>query len=144
MDFDGEGCPEVTEVCVRTPWEWLRKWRNRESEWQDELDSHVSMSAKWNQLSGLSEEDARMAARRQFGNRLHALEEVRAVHVRRWLDDFLRDTRLAVRSFLRSPTLVVVATASIAIAATIFMAHSFFGRITGRTIRTVTADKLHI
>jgi hypothetical protein len=73
------------------------------------------MSAEFNQAGGLPAEEARMLARRQFGNRLHALEEVRAVHVRRWLDDFLQDTRLAVRSFRRSPTLVGVATATIAI-----------------------------
>jgi predicted permease len=100
---------------VKTPRAWFRKWRGRESEWQDELDSHLAMSAERNQIWGLSAEDAHRAALRQFGNRLQTLEDVRAVHVRRWLDDFLQDTRLAVRSFRRSPTLVVVATATIAI-----------------------------
>jgi putative ABC transport system permease protein len=115
LDFGGKECSEITEVCVKTPWEWLRKWRGRESEWLDELDSHLALSAERNQVDGVSPEDAHRDALRQFGNRLQTLEEVRAVHVRRWLDDFLRDTRLAIRGFRRSPTLVVVATATIAI-----------------------------
>jgi len=100
---------------MKTPWACLRWRRKRESEWQGELDSHLAMRAEWNEAKGLPADDARRAAQRQFGNRLHTLEEVRAVHVRRWLDDFLQDARLATRSFRKSPTLAVVATATIAI-----------------------------
>jgi predicted permease len=100
---------------MKTPWEWLRRWRGRESEWQDELDSHLAMRAEWNQAEGLPADEARRSARRRFGSPLHTLEDVRAVHVRRWLDDFLQDARLAVRSFRKSPTVAVVAAATIAI-----------------------------
>jgi putative ABC transport system permease protein len=100
---------------MRAPWVWLRRWRSRESEWQDELDSHLAMRAEWNQAEGLPPDEAHRSARRQFGSPLHTLEDVRAVHVRRWLDDFLQDARLAVRGFRKSPTVAVVAAATIAI-----------------------------
>ncbi len=100
---------------MKTPWEWLRQRRSREAEWQDELDSHIAMRTERNQAQGLPADDARRAAGRQFGNRLYTLEEVRAVHVRIWLDDILQDARLAMRGFRKSPTLAFVATATIAI-----------------------------
>ncbi len=100
---------------MRAPWQRFRRWRRRESEWQAELDSHLDMRAEWNQAEGLPSDEARRSARRQFGSPLYALEEVRAVHIRNWLDDFLQDVRLAVRGFLRSPTVAVLAAATIAI-----------------------------
>src|SRR5580658_7819193 len=100
---------------MKTPWEWLRQRRSRESEWQDELDSHLAMRAEWNQAHGLPATDAGQAAARQFGNRLRTLEQVRAVHVRRWVDDCRQDVRLAMRGFRKSPTVAVVAVATIAI-----------------------------
>ncbi len=100
---------------MKTPREWLRQWRSRESEWQDELDSHLAMRAEWNRAEGLPADEARRSARRQFGSPLRTLEEVRAVHVRKWLDDLLQDVRLALRGFRKSPTVAVVAIATIAI-----------------------------
>src|SRR5579863_7126271 len=100
---------------MRTPWEWLRQRRGRRARWQDELDSHLGMRAERNQAEGLPADAARQAAERQFGNRLNTLEEVRAVYVRRWLDDFLQDARLALRGFRKSPTVALVAAATIAV-----------------------------
>jgi predicted permease len=100
---------------MNTPWGWLRRRRRREREWQDELDGHLALREEWNRAAGLPAEDARRTTVRQFGNRLRTLEDVREVHVRRWLDDFLRDVRLAVRGFRKSPTLAAVAVATIAI-----------------------------
>jgi hypothetical protein len=54
-------------------------------------------------------------SRRRSGNRLRTLEDVRAVHVRGWLDDLLRDARLAVRGFRKSPAMAAAAVAAIAI-----------------------------
>jgi putative ABC transport system permease protein len=100
---------------MKTPWNWLRQRRRRQSEWQDELDSHLAMRAEWNRAEGIPADEARLAARRQFGSPLHALEDVRAVHVRKWLGDFLQDVRLAMRGFRKSPTVAVVAMVTIAI-----------------------------
>jgi predicted permease len=100
---------------MTTPWKWLRRRRERQAEWQDELDSHLAMREEWDRAAGLPADQARLAAQRQFGNRLLTLEDVRAVHVRRWLDDLVQDARLAVRGFRKSPTLAVVASATIAV-----------------------------
>jgi len=100
---------------MKTPWEWFRRWRGRESEWQDELDTHLAMRAERNRAEGIPANEAHLAARRQFGNRLRTLEDVRSVHVGKWLDDFLQDVRLALRAFRKSPTVAVVAIVTIAI-----------------------------
>jgi predicted permease len=100
---------------MKTPWAWLGQRRGRESQWQDELDSHLAMRQEWLRAGGVPADEARRAARKQFGNRLQTLEDVRAVHIERWLDDFLQDARLAVRGFRKSPTLAAVAIVTIAV-----------------------------
>jgi predicted permease len=100
---------------MTAPWKWLRRRRLRESEWRDELDTHLAMREEWNRARGLPAGAACLAARRQFGNRLRTLEEVRAVHLRGWLEDLLQDARMAVRGFRRSPAMTAAAVATIAI-----------------------------
>jgi predicted permease len=95
------------------PWKWLRQERARD--WQDELDAHLAMREEWNRSQGAPAEEARRAARIRFGNRLRILEQVREVHVRRWLDDFLQDARLATRGFRRSASVALVAVVTIAV-----------------------------
>ena len=43
---------------MRTPWDWLRRRRVRESEWRDELDTHIAMRTERNQAEGLPPGDA--------------------------------------------------------------------------------------
>ncbi len=100
---------------MTSPLEWLRRRRRRESEWRDELDEHLAMREEWNRAHGLPPEAARLAAHRQFGNRLRTLEDLRAVHVRRWLEDLFQDARLALRGFRRSPAHATAAVATIAL-----------------------------
>jgi predicted permease len=100
---------------MKVLFDWLRRRRERESGWQDELNAHLAMREEWHQAAGVPADESRVAARRQFGSPLHAFEEVREVHVPRWFDDFLRDTRLAVRSLRKSPALALVAVATIGI-----------------------------
>jgi hypothetical protein len=87
----------------------------REDEWRDEIDSHLAMRAESNAAGGMSPEDAANFARRQFGNRLGTLEDVRAAHISVWLDNLLRDIRIAFRGFRRSPAFSFVAIATLAI-----------------------------
>ena len=90
-------------------------WNRREREWQDEIDSHLAMREERNRASGMAEEAARQSARRQFGSRLRAYENVRSVHISRWFDDILQDARIAARGFRKSPALAIVAVATIAV-----------------------------
>jgi putative ABC transport system permease protein len=100
---------------MKTLWRRLRQRLDRSSEWQDEIESHLALREEWNQARGLSVEDARFQARRQFGNSLRTLEAVRAVHVRAWADDLVQDARYAMRGFRKWPALSFVAVATIAI-----------------------------
>ena len=95
---------------MKLPWN-----RRRERDWQDEIDAHLAMREECNRQAGMEPGAARQFARRQFGNLLHTYEDIRGMHVRRWLDDFLRDVRIAFRSFRRSPALAGIAIVTIAV-----------------------------
>ncbi len=105
---------------MKLPWN-----RHRERDWQEEIDAHLAMRERWNQQAGMPPGAARSLARRQFGNLLHTYEDIRAVHVRRWLDDFLLDVRIAARSFRKSPALSSIAILTIAVG--VGAATSIFG-----------------
>jgi hypothetical protein len=92
----------------------LRRFR-RESEWREEIESHLAMRAEWNESRGFAPEEARADAARQFGSRLRALESVRAIHVRPWMDALLLDLRHAARGIRRSPGFGLVAAATLAV-----------------------------
>jgi len=100
---------------MKNPLHWLRRRLGRADEWRQEIESHLEMRREWNQAQGLPEEDARRAARKQFGNPLGILEQIRAVHVWRWADSVLQDARHAARGFRRSPSFAIVALATMAI-----------------------------
>lgn len=92
----------------------LRKFR-REAEWSEELQAHLEMRTEWHREHGLTPADARAAARRQFGSELAALEALRSVHVRAWLESLWQDARQSLRGFRRSPGFTAVAVATLAV-----------------------------
>jgi predicted permease len=87
----------------------------QEEDWRDEIESHLAMRADANAAEGLDPNEAADLARRQFGSPLRTLEDVRSVHVGRWLDHLGRDARMALRGFRRSPGFAAVALATLAI-----------------------------
>ena len=87
----------------------------RDREWQEEIESHLALRADWNRAEGMTPDEARLRALRQFGGTLRTVEEVRAVYVRRWLDHLAQDARQAVRGFRKAPAFSAVAVATIAL-----------------------------
>src|SRR5262245_24268939 len=99
---------------ARKPFWYLRR-RNVNEEVDEELALHIEMRIDELMASGMTREDARRDAMRQFGD-LEATrrycrqqDESREHTMQRGLmfEDFVQDARISVRSLLRVPLLTV-------------------------------------
>ena len=94
---------------------WARRRRQDDAEWRDEIESHLAFREEWNRTHGVAPEEAGRLARRQFGNTLTTLEEVRAVHINLWVESVVQDARYALRGFRKAPGFAGIAIATIAL-----------------------------
>ena len=74
----------------------------RAAELDDELAFHAELLERELRAGGMSERDARNAARRQLGNRTRIQEEARDSWSFDWIEDALRQLRLAIRAARKS------------------------------------------
>ena len=70
---------------------WKRK--QRDEELNEEIQAHLTLGAREEMASGQSGREARLAARREFGNETLALETTRDMWGWRWLGDLMQDIR---------------------------------------------------
>ena len=82
---------------------------------QDEMREHMERTAERYRARGLSSDEARLEARREFGNRTVIEDESRAARGSRWVDAIAGDLRFAFRYFARHKvtTVIVIAVLSL-------------------------------
>lgn len=108
-----------------------------------EIESHLEQAAQDYIARGLSPEEARLRARREFGGIDLAKEELRDTRRLRWLADFLQDARFTLRAWRRNPGFAAGVVAVLALgtgsATALF---SVLDRILFRPLPYVEADRL--
>src|SRR5947209_233019 len=94
---------------------FFRKRRSKDDELAAELQFHLEEEAEERREAGLSEEEARWAARRDLGNLGLVGEQTRVAWSWVWLEQLLQDLRYAWRTMLHNPGFALLAALSLAL-----------------------------
>jgi predicted permease len=90
-------------------WSFWKPRSRRNRELEEEIQSHLELAERDALESGSTPDDARSAARREFGNLNLVEEATRDSWGGRWLSDLVQDLRIGARMLRRSPGFSVLA-----------------------------------
>src|SRR5260370_27966600 len=94
------------------------KWwqiKKRDADLDRELRSDLELEEEEQREGGMSEQEARYAALRAFGNPALIREQTRAIWSWNWLESLARDLRFSLRTLRRTPGFTVIAILVIAL-----------------------------
>src|SRR5256886_8982226 len=81
----------------------------REAEMAEEMRHHLDLLTERNIAAGMSTDEARNAALKQFGGVEQVKEIAREQRIWRWADEFLQDVRFGARMLWRTPGFSILA-----------------------------------
>src|SRR5207244_10716948 len=120
---------------------WLTRRSDKEAELREELHFHLEQEAEQRQDDGLTESEARWAARRELGNLALVEENTRAAWSWTRLEQFARDAGYGLRQMRRNPAFSAIAIATLALGiGGITAVFSAFGTILIRPLPYAHAD----
>lgn len=89
--------------------------RTAANQLDEELNFHLEHQIAENRAAGMSEQEARLAALRSFGNPTALRDQARETWSWHWLEELFRDARFGLRSLAQAPGFTATAVLSLAL-----------------------------